>query len=324
MKLRVLALGLLSIALASPALAAEPTAADKETARALLNEGDKHFAAGDHQKALAAYRQADDLMHVPTTGLELAKAQSAVGQLVEAKESCRRVVAHPVGASEPAPFVAARQKCEELSQQISPRIPSVVFRLKGPSPEQSAVKIDGEDVRVTASELRRRMNPGEHTVQVAASGFEPFKTTVTLKESESTEVELALVPASTTATPAVVETPATTTEERVRAPVPVYAWAGLGVGGTALAIGTAAGILSLGPLSDAKRHCEGDVCTPAARTHLDDAGRLELIANVSFAVALVGGVVGVYGILTRGHTTVRHGRVAPQIGVSGAGLSGTF
>src|SRR5436190_23509399 len=59
-----------------PAVArAEPSAADKETARSLMDEGDRKFAAKDYKGALDAYQGAHAIMGVPTTGLEVAKAQ---------------------------------------------------------------------------------------------------------------------------------------------------------------------------------------------------------------------------------------------------------
>ena len=66
---------------------AEPTAGDKETARSLMDEGDRKFAAKDFKGALDAYQGAHAIMGVPTTGIEVAKAQEALGLLVEARDT---------------------------------------------------------------------------------------------------------------------------------------------------------------------------------------------------------------------------------------------
>jgi hypothetical protein len=67
-------LSLLLLTVVSSALAQEATPRQRERARGLMDQGDVSMAAGDHEAALAAYRAADDIMGVPTTGLEVGKA----------------------------------------------------------------------------------------------------------------------------------------------------------------------------------------------------------------------------------------------------------
>src|SRR5262245_39056748 len=50
---------------------AEPTAAEKETARALVKSGREKRASGDLKGALADFQAAHAVMHVPTTGIEV-------------------------------------------------------------------------------------------------------------------------------------------------------------------------------------------------------------------------------------------------------------
>ena len=58
----------------SRAARAEPTAADRETARALMQDGRDLRDQGDKSSALARFRAADDIMHVPSTAIRVAKA----------------------------------------------------------------------------------------------------------------------------------------------------------------------------------------------------------------------------------------------------------
>lgn len=304
----VVAISTLLMTTAHAANAQEPSAADKETARALLNEGDAHFTKGAFPKALEAYRQADRLMHVPTTGLEVAKAEAAVGLLVEAKATCLGVVNHPVATPEPPAFASARRKCTEMSNALSTRIPSVTFHLVGvfadaaqPTP---TVNLDGAEI---PSETRRRLNPGNHTVTINAPGYEAFSKTFDLHEGETADVPISL--RAKTMDPAPVPAAATqpmpAAPRLVRAPIPTYAWVAMGVGGAALAVGGVTGAMSLGKLDDVKAQCRGDVCPPAARSDLDSTRTFETVANVSFGLALVGAVVATYGILSRGHVEER-------------------
>src|SRR5688572_25016737 len=63
---------------------AQPSGTERETARALVGEGDRLFAAKDYANALARYSSAYRLVRAPTVGIEVAKAQAALGRLIEA------------------------------------------------------------------------------------------------------------------------------------------------------------------------------------------------------------------------------------------------
>src|SRR4051794_38028802 len=96
---RVAIAGALAAALSAPRDAqADPTPAEKETARALLDEGDREVEKKHYEAALKAFLAADAIMNVPTTGIELAKTQVLLGQLVEARDSALRVTRLPKGA----------------------------------------------------------------------------------------------------------------------------------------------------------------------------------------------------------------------------------
>ena len=59
---------------------AQPSGTERETARALVGEGDRLFAAKDYANALARYSSAYRLVRAPTVGIEVAKAQAALGR----------------------------------------------------------------------------------------------------------------------------------------------------------------------------------------------------------------------------------------------------
>jgi hypothetical protein len=62
----------LAFLLCTSAALAEPSPGEKETARALMDEGDRKLSKQDLRGALQAYQGADQIMGVPTTGLEVA------------------------------------------------------------------------------------------------------------------------------------------------------------------------------------------------------------------------------------------------------------
>jgi len=109
----------------SSAASAEPGATERETARGLMAEGRSDRENGDLQDALRAFLGADAIMHVPTTGLEVARTQAALGLLVEAWNTALRVSRTIAKAGEPAPFERARQAAVVLEGELEARVPSL-------------------------------------------------------------------------------------------------------------------------------------------------------------------------------------------------------
>src|SRR5271155_3196834 len=83
---------------------AQPTAADRETARTLLQQGREPRERGNQAEALKRFKGAYEIMHVPTTALELARAQVALGRLVEARDTIAAIRQIPERPGDPAPF----------------------------------------------------------------------------------------------------------------------------------------------------------------------------------------------------------------------------
>jgi len=100
---------------------ADPSLSDRETARSLMDDGDAKRDKADFKAALKSYEAADAIMHVPTTGLEVARAQAQLGMLLEARETLGRVNRLPPKPGEPAPFTAARKTAEALTAELGAR-----------------------------------------------------------------------------------------------------------------------------------------------------------------------------------------------------------
>lgn len=115
----------LVLALPGLASAATPNAADRETARTYMTEGRKQRDENDLKAALRAFEAADAIMHVPTTGLEVAKTEAMLGQLVEGRDVALRVARSSPEPGEPAPFAEARAAARKLADELEGRIPSI-------------------------------------------------------------------------------------------------------------------------------------------------------------------------------------------------------
>ena len=299
---------LAAVALAAAPSAAQPTAADKETARALVLDGRAKLQTKDYQGALKAFQGAHALMGVPTTGLDLARAQEALGLLVEARATALEVARMPEARGEPAAFTNARPAAAALAEKVAQRIPSIEVRLKGlPASATPAVAIDGIPIPAAALSLPRKVNPGTHAIEVAASGFAPERRTVQVKEREVLSVEIALAPVDPpkAAGPrGAAEAGATPAEARESSGVPAWAWGAGAAGIVALGVSVAFVVDHASVRGTVADDCPGDVCDPQQH---DAAGVEDLKARWNRDLGLAAGFgalglasvgVAVYGIVT--------------------------
>lgn len=314
---------------------AEPTAADKETARSLLDEGDRKFAAKDYAGALEAYKAAHAIMNVPTTGIEVAKAEEQVGQLVEAHDMLLAVMRLPTGPNEPAAFTRARSSATERASALAARIPSIRVSITGPTDLSAvSVRIDGEIVRNEALKLPRKLNPGSHVINVTAAGFREASSTVTVGEGQNIEHTVRLEPVAKGATPIAPATASAPAQRDVgvatsRGSVSPLVYVGFGVGAVGIVVGGITGFMSLSQTSDLKERCPDNTCPPDAKDDRDRAETLATVSDVSFAVGIIGIGTGVVALLTgSGPTSIEtksaSAHVRPWVSARSLGLTGKF
>jgi len=337
------AIGLLVLTL--PGAARAQSASDRETARALMQEGDQRRDKKDFRGALERYQAADALVHVTTTGLEVGRTQIELGLLVEAREKLLEVGRMPAKPGDPPVLAQARAAALLLSDGLEPRIPGLRVNVKGAAdPASVSVQVDGVSIPPAALIAFRKLNPGHHVV-LARSGSSERKEDVTLKEAENREVTLDLSDAAAVAVgpaPAPVPQdsgPASTDASAASGrPWHTLAIVGFGVGGAGIIAGSITGILAFTKASAAKNvppsqgGCVNDQCGPA--THSDiDASRLDgTISTVAFIAAGAGVALGVTSIILGKNSapadsqprTTGGVHVVPFWGPGTAGLSGTF
>ncbi len=337
---------LLTLFLCPAGALAEPSAAEKETARALMNEGDRKLSQQDLRAALQSYQGADQIMGVPTTGLEVAKVQIKLGLLVEARDILLRVSRYPKKAGEPPAFTNARQQAEELSNQLTRRIPTLTLQIPGPvrAPEtRLEVTIDGSPVAPAAVSLPQKLNPGKHHIKATAIGYTTAESDLTLGDGDTREVSLVFRPASPgassatpgpSAAPSVVPTAPTTaptstgapTATEVKARRPALVWGGFGLGILGVTVGAVGGLVAVSNASAAKSACDGNRCPESARANIVSAKNWGAVADIAFVVGAVGGGIGLVALLasTGGSTESAQRPVEPVIGLGSLGLRGQF
>jgi hypothetical protein len=327
--------------LASPGVQAQPVAQpqpasqDRERARVLMDLGDRSFASRDYQAALKAYQAADDIMKVPTTGVEVGKTLEKLSLLVEAHDVLLRVTRHPARPDEPKPFTAARQTAARMLSELAPRIPRLTLRAVGlPAGVESEFSVDDDRIASERVSVPMLLNAGAHRVVGRARGFALVKHEVRLAEGESKTVELVFTAVTG---PSSDEARMPTQSDAARpvaadeAPSRTLMWVGFGVGAAGVAAGTVTGSLSLSRVASAKEHCDGNRCRPNAQADIDGANVLANVSNVAFAVGAVGLGVGIWQFLeTRGASTETPassavpGVRALNVGPTGVEIVGNF
>jgi hypothetical protein len=317
------------------AAAAEASASERATARRLVGEGDQLYAQRDYAQALERYAEAYRLMHVPTVGVEVVKAQEALGQILEAAQTAREVSALPRQANEPAVFGDARLQAAQDALRLSALTPTLLLDV-APRGVLFSVQIDGV---APSGDSPFSVNPGSHRVRVSADGYEHVETNVSLDQAERQTLSVTLFPlGGATAAAAPAQPPPASGEEKPAAPAqraPAHeasstrtlGWVGIGVAGVGVAAGTFAGITALSKKPD----CPRNLCTPDQKQDIDSSKQMGHIADVSFGVAIVAGALGIWALVSsadeggesaRGSGRELHGAGGQRVQLSSIDVAG--
>jgi hypothetical protein len=289
---------LAALALISASGRAEPTAAEKETARALMAEGRDLREHRDLKAALKSFQSADSIMRVPTTALEVARTQVALGQLVEARETLHRLASIPETPSDPIPFRDARSEAEKLDGELGRRIGGVRFDIRRP-PDAGELTLSVDGVPIpTVFDVPFRVNPGHHLV-IAKVGVTDIMREVDVGEVDITTVVLDFtrVKESVIRTASGAETSSDASSPGRTHPL-VYV--GFGVGAVGLTVGAITGALALANKKSAEQGCVAGQCPPETWSDVDRMNTYASISTVSFVFAGLGVACGVTTlVLTR-------------------------
>ncbi len=182
----LLALCLVSV----PALAAEPSAQDRETAKALFDQGKTEMSVGRFAEAREHLQKSLDLVARPSVAFNLAVALRGMGRPKESAQLLRRMLAGSFGAL-PAD---RRAEVVQLEHEVRRDIARVVISASGaPSIE---VRIDGVLVATLTSSHPNALetNPGERVVTLSARQHDAIERTLVLAPGKSQSLSATLVP----------------------------------------------------------------------------------------------------------------------------------
>lgn len=185
----LLALTLPAMPVVASAQQAQPSVQTKRAAHDLADSGLEHFNAGRYEEALAAFRDAEALVHAPPFLFWSARSCEELGRLLEARALYQRVVDEPLAADAPGVFQKAQADARTRLAALAPRIPTLEVAITGAAPGAAALTLDGEPIS-QATPVER--DPGEYTLVAVAPGGSPIKKTIRLNEGAKEHVTIVL------------------------------------------------------------------------------------------------------------------------------------
>lgn len=312
--------------LAMRAGAAEPTAADRQNAAALFNEGSALFKKGLYEEACKKFAESHEVDSVAGgTLMNLALCYETIGRFASAFEAFQDALS--------AALRDKRKDREETSRahiaDLEPKLSRIVIEVpQGARIPELVVARDGKPVPETVWGVAVAVDPGDHTIEASARG----------RKSWSASVKVgAVTDAQTIRVPMLEAIPAGVVEPPIKKPPP---WnpqpalpdatpsgpslvPGLVIGGAGIVvigIGAYFGTSAISKRHDVEHMCPDlHACTSEGKQLNDDALRSATYSTIAIGVGLAATAVGVY-FLVRSSSSPTAVRVGPRAAPGFAGI----
>ncbi len=335
-----LLLALPSLALAAPPPAPAPPSAEATDASRSAAAKEKFLAGREELKrgeivtALALFRASQALYPTPGTLLNVANCEEQLGLLATAWQHFKAVLALLPASDDRRPIAAAH------ADDLTPRVPRVTIRLSSEAPPEAVVTLDDVPLDRVSLGVELPIDPGRHSIVVAAPSAPKRRYTLTMAEGQSvvntvapwhgqafSDSEWARVEELNKINAAPAPPPASNGAPEAHGVRRTAALVIGGVGIVGLGVGAASGVMAISMNDQLKAMCPVPaMCTPSgvAMEHVDRA-----LAGVStFAVAL--GAAAFAGGVTLAVTIPDAPRLAPAVtttalpGGAAFGMRGRF
>jgi hypothetical protein len=266
---------------ASSAAAQTSDEATKNAARALAEEGERLFDAGDYAGAADRFLRAKRLVPVPTLEVWLARALDKQGKLIEAEERYRAALRAELSPDAPDAFQKAVADAERELEQLKRRIPTLkIERRTG----VGRVTLDGKAVPDALLGVERPLNPGTHRIE----GEGAVARSISVAEGGRALVVLQAVSVPSAPPVGRGQEQKPREDSSLRTP----GWIALGVGATALVVGVVTGIVAKNKASDLDQKCDGVDCPPGSQSEIDSFDTYASVSTGAFIGAGVGFALG--------------------------------
>jgi len=289
----------------SLARAADPTAADRNLAQSLFDEGRRLMDAGRYEEACPRFADSERLDPGGGTVLNLALCYEKQGALALASSTYAEALSFAIAEH--------RHEREEFARErvaaLAPRLPHLTLRI-GETPEGLVVQMDGNPVPAAAWGISTPVDPGRHVVDARAPGFAPFQAVLTFAEGQQRELAVTLGPEAPREEGPVAPPPPRVVQWRTPA---FYVTAGLAVASLGASVVT--GVMALQAHNTVQQECSTDrgyCSSPNGPSEASRATTLAWVSTVTLGGAVVAGVIALILPLAQ------HQLAALRVGPGGA------
>ncbi len=321
---------------------APPAPTPLDVARQRADKGGELYDAGRYAEAMEELRAAHALIRAPTIELYMARCQTKLGRLLEAKLLYQSVIATTLSPDATVEFRDAQRAAESELVVLEMQIPKVKLVVRGAVGKTVEAAVDG--VRIASVDTAIEMNPGEHAVEVNVKGEASITRKVTASVGKTEEVIVDLTPpevaakAPATAVPAAPSAtgltgsgpwiaPTTAVGAPGPSPLRLPAWGLVGVGAVGLAACAITGATALLKYNEVMSRCDG--ANGCVRTDEGTAAESQALAIASTTSLAIGGAAAVTGVILfviAGKNTAapKTGRWLPAVGPGTISFRGEF
>lgn len=303
----------------------------KAEARQLADRAFEHFSAGEYQKAIQLFHEADTKFHAPTLVLMQGHAQRKSGNLIEARALYQRVANETLPPDAPREFRDAQAEANAAVSELTGKTGYLKILLTGSAADKVQISIDGLPVPPSKLGQPMELNPGKRKIEAiidAEEGGRSIFKTVLIKPGRTKQIQLAFKKSGI-----VVEGQKADEDEEDEIPDPkepgsiVPAAIAFGFGAAGIGVGAVTGFLWLDKKSTIEKTCGiGIDDCGAAQADTEAKKTFGTVAIIGLAAGGVGLGIGTVLALTRetGEPDQQSAGVSLVIGPASIGLRGRF
>jgi hypothetical protein len=263
---------------------------DRAQAEGLFAEGRAALKRGETALACEKFRKSNEIDAARGTRLNLALCEEELGRLAAALRLFRSLSTAFDAADERHALVS------DHLQALESRVARVRFRVGNETPRVLSVKEAGVELATEAPTEPILIDPGEHVFDVTATGVQPQRHVVKLREGEVLDLGL-VVPTPARSAPGGVPSPAPVTPSaktsESKSTLRTLGILTLGVGGGALTVGAITGLGAMGAERSMDAECDRDGCSNAGMEAARRGDTLATASTVAFVTGLALAGVGV-------------------------------
>lgn len=317
----ILGMSLLATTAHAERPAAPASEADIETARALFNEGMDFRDQHKFDEALAKLRLAHSLGRTPITAYELGATLRMKGKFLEAIEVFREVERLPRDTKESDYAKTSRANATKNIAELGPLLATLNVASSA-SPPGMTIALDGEAAPAALLGAGAKIDPGHHTLVLAAPRYKSIDIAFDVKPGETK-----LIPATLT----LVDDPGGKPHPpgpQGAEPARSHGWRTAGItafvfAGAGAVLGTVGGVVAMGAASTADDRCAGAACPTDAFDQVSTGRSFATTSTIGFVVAGVGAAFGIAALVLDGSGSKGPSRES-RLRVTAGGIGGSF